>query len=133
MLDPELPKHQKNKAETKRKLIEAVGAIIKKDGFSALKISTVAKQAEVDRKLIYRYFGGLNYLIECYVVENDYWMVFAANMKKKIRQDDFANSRDLIVAVLQNQFKLGALLKKAVSRKIDGFFVSIRFSQNCAA
>ncbi|WP_179413770.1 TetR/AcrR family transcriptional regulator [Mucilaginibacter sp. E4BP6] len=58
----------KDKEATKRKLIDAVGIIIKRDGFSALKISTIAKVAEVDRKLIYRYFGGLNHLIEAYII-----------------------------------------------------------------
>jgi AcrR family transcriptional regulator len=101
----EIPKPSKNKAETKRRLILAVGEIVKEEGFSGLKISTIAKKAEVDRKLIYRYFGGLNYLIESYVVENDYWMLFADNMKKMIQESKFTSSEQLITAVLQNQFK----------------------------
>lgn len=56
----------KNKEITKNKLIEAVEGIIRTDGFQNLRISEVAKRANVDRKLIYRYFGNLNYLIEAY-------------------------------------------------------------------
>ena len=113
----EIPKPSKNKAETKRRLIQAVGELVKTEGFSGLKISTVAKKAEVDRKLIYRYFGGLNYLIESYVVENDYWMLFSDNMKKMILETKFANSEQLITAVLQNQFKF-FLTEKDMQRLI---------------
>ena len=97
--------YMKDKEFTKRKLIQAVGEIIKSEGFGSLKISTVAKKAQVDRKLIYRYFGGLNYLIESYVVENDYWMLFANKMNEMITEQSFAGSKQLITAVLQNQFK----------------------------
>jgi AcrR family transcriptional regulator len=95
----------KNKEQTKQKLIQAVGEIVKKEGFAALKISKVAKKAEVDRKLIYRYFGSLNSLIEAYVVENDYWMVFSEKMKEMISEIDNSDSKNLIVAILQNQFQ----------------------------
>ncbi len=95
----------KNKEQTKQKLIQAVGEIVKKDGFAALKISKVAKKAEVDRKLIYRYFGGLNSLIEAYVVENDYWMVFSEKMKELVSNVDSSDSKNLIISILQNQFQ----------------------------
>ena len=95
----------KDKEQTKRKLIQAVGEIIKTEGFSNLKISRIAKKAEVDRKLVYRYFGNVNYLIEAYVVENDYWMVFADQMKKMLDEHSYASSQELITAILQNQFQ----------------------------
>jgi hypothetical protein len=54
-------KSGRNKAQTIRKLIQAVGEIVRSKGFSILKISTIAKKAQVDRKLIYRYFRILDY------------------------------------------------------------------------
>jgi AcrR family transcriptional regulator len=98
-------KSPKSKEETKRRLIQAVGEKIKSDGIYGMKISHIAKLAQVDRKLIYRYFGSLNNLIEAYVLENDYWMIYAENMKKMIRGNSYPGSQELITAVLQNQFK----------------------------
>jgi len=95
----------KDKEQTKRKLILAVGEVIRTEGFSHLRISTIARKAEVDRKLIYRYFGRLDNLIEAYIVENDYWMVFSGQMKEMISQSNFTSSEQLIISVLQNQFK----------------------------
>ncbi|QTE43015.1 MULTISPECIES: TetR/AcrR family transcriptional regulator [Mucilaginibacter] len=95
----------KNKKETKQKLIQAVGEIIKRKGFAGLKISKIANLAEVDRKLIYRYFTNLDGLIEAYVKENDYWMLFSDVLKEVAEETPSSNVKGLIVAILQNQFR----------------------------
>lgn len=94
----------KDKEKTKRRLIWAVGEIIRLKGFDALSASQVARFAEVDRKLITRYFGGLNYLIEAYVVENDYWLSFTDHINELIKSNNYPGSKELITSVLQNQF-----------------------------
>jgi AcrR family transcriptional regulator len=94
----------KDKEKTKRKLIAAVGEIIRIHGFDSLSASKVARKAEVDRKLIGRYFGGLNQLIEAYVVENDYWMLFADHINEIIKSKNYPGSKELITGILQNQF-----------------------------
>jgi DNA-binding transcriptional regulator YbjK len=95
----------KDKENTKRKLIWAVGEIIKTEGFNALKsASKIARKAEVDRKLITRYFGGINQLIEAYVVENDYWLLFTERINDLLISNNYPGSRELVTSVLQNQF-----------------------------
>lgn len=94
----------KNKELTKRKLILAVGETIKLEGFNAISASKVARIAGVDRKLINRYFGGLNQLIEAYVVENDYWLLFTEHINELLVSNKFPGSKELITSVLQNQF-----------------------------
>ena len=95
----------KDREQTKQKLIKAVGDVIQFEGFSNLRISRIARRADVDRKLIYRYFGSLDALIEAYIVENDYWMVFAERMKELVaRNDQNMDTASVIVGILQNQF-----------------------------
>ncbi|OKS89649.1 TetR/AcrR family transcriptional regulator [Mucilaginibacter polytrichastri] len=95
-----------NKEEIKRKLIWAVGEVFKTKGFAGLKISRIARCAEVDRKYVYRYFeGGLNGLIEAYVTEHDYWMAFKDVLNEVAEENGGKNVRGLIVAILQNQFR----------------------------
>jgi AcrR family transcriptional regulator len=60
-----------NREATKRQLVQAVREIIKEKGFKGLTISKVARKANVDRKMICRYSGSLNYLVEAYVLKND--------------------------------------------------------------
>jgi hypothetical protein len=95
----------KNKELTKKKLVWAVGEIIKVEGFASLKsASKVARLAGVDRKLIGRYFGGLSHLIEAYVVENDYWLLFTEKINDLIKSNNYPGSKELITSILQNQF-----------------------------
>lgn len=94
----------KDKEKTKQRLISAVGEVIRVHGFDALSASKVARFAEVDRKLISRYFGGMNGLIEAYVVENDYWLSFSDHINDLLKSNIYPGSKELITSVLQNQF-----------------------------
>lgn len=58
---------------TKRKLYHAVGDILRTEGYNGLGPNNIARYADVHKKLIYRYFGGPQELIESYILEKDYW------------------------------------------------------------
>lgn len=94
----------KNKEETKRRLINAVGEILKNEGYSALRVNNIARKAGVNKSLIYRYFRTLEYLIEAYVVEKDYWMTFSNSLNDLIGNSQSLGSQPLVTQLLQNQF-----------------------------
>lgn len=72
----------RDKERTMLRLIEAVGEIIKTEGYTALGVNNIAKKAEVNKKLIYRYFdNNVNNLIEIYVKRKDYWLELAKDME----------------------------------------------------
>lgn len=58
---------------TCRRLVAAVGSLLARDGFTGIGVNAVAREAGVDKKLIYRYFGGLPGLIEAFGQEGDFW------------------------------------------------------------
>jgi AcrR family transcriptional regulator len=62
----------RDREKTMLKLINAVGEIIKTEGYTALGVNNIARKAEVNKKLIYRYFDNVNSLIEIYVRGKDY-------------------------------------------------------------
>lgn len=63
----------RNKEMTKERLIKAVGKVIAKVGFQDLGVNMIAREAGVDKKLIYRYFGGLQDLVADYGETLDFW------------------------------------------------------------
>jgi AcrR family transcriptional regulator len=63
----------RNADATKRRLVEAVGAILARDGFAKLGVSAIAHEARTDKVLIYRYFGGLPQLFEAYAESTNFW------------------------------------------------------------
>ena len=58
---------------TKRRLVDAVGAILARHGFTHLGVNAVAAQAGTDKALIYRYFGGFSQLLEAYAESAAFW------------------------------------------------------------
>jgi AcrR family transcriptional regulator len=58
---------------TKRRLVDAVGSILARDGFGHLGINAVAHEAGADKALIYRYFGGFAQLLEAYAESTAFW------------------------------------------------------------
>ncbi len=65
--------HTRNRKATRRLLIKAVGELLAEKGFTGLGVNAVARQAGVDKVLIYRYFGGLQGLIKAFGQEGDFW------------------------------------------------------------
>lgn len=87
-----------------RKLIDAVAFIFKNEGYAGLGVNKVAKLAEVHKKLIYRYFGSFERLVEAYVVETDYWMRFADHLRELKIPEDANGMHRLLSQVLKNQY-----------------------------
>lgn len=78
---PQQPKRQRSKGRelerdrkrTEYKIIQAVGTVLAEEGFAKLGVNKVARAAGVDKVLIYRYFGGLDRLIDRYARETAFW------------------------------------------------------------
>jgi len=67
----------RDRQSTERKILEAVGRILAEKGFHNVGINAVARQAHVDKVLIYRYFGGMPELLRAYAEAGSYWPTIA--------------------------------------------------------
>jgi AcrR family transcriptional regulator len=54
-------------------VLTAVGQVLARDGFSAVGINAIAREAGVDKVLIYRYFGGLDGLLRAWGASGKFW------------------------------------------------------------
>jgi AcrR family transcriptional regulator len=63
----------RDKEATKQRLVDAVGALLAREGFSSLGVNSVAQEAGVDKVLIYRYFGGMTDLLQAFGQSGDFW------------------------------------------------------------
>ncbi len=66
-------KKERNKDNSRQKFLLAVGTIMKTKGYAALKINHIAAEAGLDKKLIYKYFGGREGLLKEYIQYHDFW------------------------------------------------------------
>ncbi len=67
------PRRQARRIATERALVAAVGAVLRRDGMHGLGVNAVAAEAGADKKLIYRYFGGLPGLLRAFGESADFW------------------------------------------------------------
>lgn len=92
----------RDKERTMLKLIAAVGEIIKNEGYTALGVNNIAKKAEVNKKLIYRYFdNNVNNLIETYVKTKDYWIGLSGDMEKLMAESQIDGGRPMVKTILK--------------------------------
>ncbi|WP_339750723.1 TetR/AcrR family transcriptional regulator [Algoriphagus aquimarinus] len=95
----------RNKERTKAKLVDAVGEIIRSEGYTKLGVNHIATVAGVSKKLIYRYFETPEKLIETYVRNKDYWMAFDHLAKELAEKHQSDKGREYIPTVLKNLYE----------------------------
>ena len=67
------PAAARNREATRARLIQAVGTLLAREGFTRLGVNAVAREAGVDKVLIYRYFGGMPELMAAFGREGNFW------------------------------------------------------------
>ncbi|MCZ4244167.1 TetR/AcrR family transcriptional regulator [Pedobacter punctiformis] len=91
----------RNKENSKQQFLDAVGKILKTQGYSALKINNIATTAGLDKKLIYNYFGGLEGLLDEYIKTQDFW----SNVKSEIEPNEITDGgKEFITNTVLEQF-----------------------------
>ncbi len=64
---------ERNREKTEGRIIDAVEKILASEGYQALGVNRVAREAGVGKVLIYRYFGGIEGLLDAYGKTERFW------------------------------------------------------------
>ncbi|MGY0035450.1 TetR/AcrR family transcriptional regulator [Pedobacter sp. NJ-S-72] len=106
----------RDKERTKRKLMNAVRAILKKEGFTGLNVSKVATKANLDRKLIYDYYGSMEGLVKEYLNSRDFFTVNIDQTKEIVEKSRSDLGKEMVCNLLENQ--LNSLIADEELRRI---------------
>lgn len=68
-----LPPRSRDRAATEERILAAVGEVLARDGFAGVGVNAIAREAGVDKVLIYRYFGGLPELLRIWGASGRFW------------------------------------------------------------
>ncbi len=63
----------KSRLKTEQRILDALATILLEQGYPALGINAIARQAGCDKVLIYRYFGGFNELLLAFAETTILW------------------------------------------------------------
>ena len=110
------PNRPRDRAVTEGILIKAVGRLLAREGFKALGVNAVAREAGVDKVLIYRYFGDLSGLISAFGQDSDFWpsaAELAGDEPERFRKLPLA---DRMSALARNYFE--AIRRRPVTQEI---------------
>lgn len=95
----------RNKEVTKQRLLDAAGRILATQGFAGIGVNALAREAGVDKVLIYRYFGDLDGLLRTFIAQKDYFSKLGQfppgirSMREK--SDIFENGKQLLIGLLR--------------------------------
>lgn len=70
----EAPIRSRDRNATEAGIVSAAERILLRDGWTGLNVQTLAAEAGVDRKLIYRYFEGIEGVVERLAARLDLWL-----------------------------------------------------------
>jgi AcrR family transcriptional regulator len=71
---PVVEKRVRNRAATEQAILDAAKRLLAEEGFQNFGINAVARGAGCDKQLIYRYYGGLNGLVEAIGTDLGNWV-----------------------------------------------------------
>lgn len=78
-------KVRRNRAKTTQRIVEALEEVIAERGLQGVGVNRVAEKANVSKVLIYRYFGGMEGLLEYYVKMGKLFPIFNPAVLDQIR------------------------------------------------
>ncbi len=88
----------RNRDETRRAILTAAQALLADAGFSGFGVNALARRSGFDKQLIYRYFGGLDGLVDALGESLAGWV--ATHLTPALAQDTGPGYGDLVEAVM---------------------------------
>lgn len=76
---------ERDREATEGRLLDAVGELIREQGFEKVGVNAVAAYSGVSKILIYRYFGSIEGLMAAYIRRHDFWINFPQEMPDRDR------------------------------------------------
>jgi AcrR family transcriptional regulator len=80
-----MEKVRRNRAKTTQRIVEALEEVIAERGLEGIGVNRIAEKAGVSKVLIYRYFGGLEGLLEYYVKMGKLFPILPEAVVEQIR------------------------------------------------
>ncbi len=63
----------RSREQTSQRILQALSSLLLEQGFPAVGINAIARTAGCDKVLIYRYFDGMEGLLQEFAAQNDLW------------------------------------------------------------
>lgn len=120
MTGPTPAPRARNRDETQAAILAAAQALLADEGFSGFGVNALARRSGYDKQLIYRYFGGLDGLMDALGEALAGWV--ATRLAPALAQDPGPGYGDLVEAVLVaylDALRADSLMQKLVAWELS--------------
>lgn len=112
---PPAPKQTRDREATVRRILDAARAVLAETGFEGFGINAVARRAECDKQLIYRYFGGLSGLVDAIGADLAAWWAERLRPVAALgRPQSYGELMQRLALVLMQALRDDALMRQLV-------------------
>jgi AcrR family transcriptional regulator len=101
----------RNRKDTEAKLVSAAAAVLARDGFSGFGVNAVAREAGVDKVLVYRYFDDVNGLMARLGQEQKLWLGHAPEIPGGA---SYADALEVMLSAYLKKLRSSAFLRQAL-------------------
>lgn len=95
---------KRNPDDKKSRLIGAVGANLKRDGYHGLSLNKITIAAGVSKPMVYEYFANFNGLLKAYITGKDSWIAYFQSLELP-ENPTTAELKNCFIKMLQDQFR----------------------------
>jgi AcrR family transcriptional regulator len=106
---------RRDRAATEARILRAVGRVLSRRGFHDLTVNGLAREARVDKVLIYRYFGGLPELLAAFARQAEFWPA-AEELLPAAPEGTRTSAADRAVAALKALLR--GLLRRPLTQEV---------------
>jgi AcrR family transcriptional regulator len=127
MPDPTPAPRTRNREETRAAILAAAQGLLAEEGFSGFGVNALARRSGFDKQLIYRYFGGLDGLVDALGEALAGWV--AMHLAPALEQDPGPGYGDLVEAVLMaylDALRGDSLMQKLVAWELSDTSPQVR-------
>lgn len=114
--------HKKSRVNTEQKILEAVETLLLSEGFPSIGINAIARQAGCDKVLIYRYFSGLDGLLEQFAGINNLWWTVDEIIPENMDEISMQSLPQFLDLLLKRHIK--AVQKRPLTQEIMAWEMS---------
>ncbi len=104
----------RDRDKTSQKILQAVGRLLARAGFAGIGVNALAREAGIDKVLIYRYFGGLPELLRAFAEKGDFWPTIGQLLQRPLA--DFHSLAEMGEALLKGHLR--ELRRRPVTQEI---------------
>lgn len=112
----------KSRIKTEQRILKSIESLLLNEGFSAVGINAIARTAGCDKVLIYRYFGGLDGLLERFAQEQDLWWDVSEIIPENMDEISLMSLPQLLDLLLKRHIK--AVQQRALTQEIMAWEMS---------